>query len=214
MTNLQRHFPRGSTVDLRYILTDGQIEMCWPCRVVNDTDDLVALFIAAGSKYKANPKRTAAEKRAEPSPQVPTGEFVWRSDTLRLMFPGTAHSVWLFWTDGNHGRELSKYFINMEEPLRRTPLGFDTQDHTLDIVVQPDLSWTWRDEDELKNHVTEGFFSPDLANAARAEGICAIEEILRGSHPCLIGWQDWVPDKDWTIPVVSEQWASTSARRR
>jgi hypothetical protein len=127
------------------------------------------------------------------------------------MFPGRAHSVWLFWTDGNYGRRLSKYFINMEEPFRRTPIGFDTQDHTLDVVVQPDLSWTWRDEDELENHVVEGFFTADLANAARAEGISVVEEILRSAHPCLIGWPDWVPEKEWKIPAVSAEWASTPA---
>ena len=31
--------------------------MCWPCRVVEDRDDLVALFIAARSPYKAGSKK-------------------------------------------------------------------------------------------------------------------------------------------------------------
>jgi hypothetical protein len=160
-----RPFPRGSTVDLRYVLTDGRIEMCWPCRVVEDTDDLVALFIVAGSRFKADPKRTAAEKRARPGPSALTGDVVWRTDMLRVMLPGRSHSVWLFWTDGDDGRRLTKYFVNMEEPFRRTAIGFDTQDHTLDIVIQPDLSWSWRDEDELENHVSEGFFTADLATS-------------------------------------------------
>jgi hypothetical protein len=203
------HFPEGSAVDLRYVLTDGRIEMCWPCRVVQDSDDVVALFIAAGSTYRANPKRTAAEKRADPSPQAPTGEFVWRSDTLRLMFPGRAHSVWLFWADSDDERRISKFFINMEEPFRRTPAGFDTQDHTLDIVVQPDLSWQWRDEEELENHVREGFVTADLAVAARDEGTAAMQAILRNEHPCLIGWPDWKPNDSWEIPHVSAQWART-----
>ena len=56
----------GEAVVLRYVTTDGRIEMCWPCRVVEDRDDLVALFIAAGSPYKAGPKKTAAEKRRQP----------------------------------------------------------------------------------------------------------------------------------------------------
>jgi hypothetical protein len=205
----QKHFPEGSTVDLRYVLTDGRIEMCWPCRVVKDSDDLVALFIAAGSRYKANPKRTAAQKRAEPSPQAPTGEFVWRSDTLRLMFPGRAHSVWLFWADSDDGRQLSKFFINMEEPFRRTPAGFDTQDHTLDIVMHPNRSWEWRDEEELQNHIREGFFTADLAIAARDEGTSAVQAILRAEHPCLVGWPDWAPEDDWEIPQVSAEWART-----
>jgi len=207
MTVSQKHFPQGSTVDLRYVLTDGRIEMCWPCRVVEDSDDLVALFIATGSKYKADPKRTAAEKRAEPSPQAPTGEFIWRADTLRLMFPGRAHSVWLFWVGDDDERQLTKFVINMEEPFRRTPIGFDTQDHTLDIVVEPDLSWKWRDEEETENHVREGFFTAELAKFARDEGTSAIEAILKAEHPCLNGWTEWIPSPDWEIPVVSTEWA-------
>lgn len=87
------HRRPGEVVALRYVLTDGRIEMCWPCRVVRDDAELLALFIAAGSKYKAGPKRTAAEKRARPSPPVPPDEYLWRADTLRLMFPGRCHAV-------------------------------------------------------------------------------------------------------------------------
>jgi Protein of unknown function (DUF402) len=205
----RNQFADGSIVDLRYVLTDGRIEMCWPCRVIEDSEHLVALFIAAGSKYKANPKRTAAQKRADPGPPLPAGEFPWRTDTLRLMIPGRSHSVWLFWATNHNGRRLSRLFVNMEEPFRRTPIGFDTQDHTLDIVVQPDLTWTWRDEEELRNHVREGFFTTSLAKAARDEGLRVVEEIRRGAHPCMTGWADWVPEQDWAIPAVSENWAKT-----
>jgi hypothetical protein len=202
-------FAHGSIVDLRYVLTDGRIEMCWPCRVVQDSDAFVALFIAAGSRYKANPKRTAAQKRADAGPALTVSEFLWRADTLRLMIPGRPHSVWLFWTTNQDGRKLNKLFVNMEEPFRRTPLGFDTQDHTLDIVMQPDLSWTWRDEEELRNHIQEGFFTADLAQAARDEGLRVVDEIRRGAHPCTNGWADWAPEKGWSIPTVSANWATT-----
>jgi len=96
----------------------------------------------------------------------------------------------------------------MEEPFRRTPIGFDTQDHTLDIVVQPDLTWAWRDENEFRNHVREGFFTEGLAEAVREEGIRVLDEISSGVHPCLAGWTEWSPEKSWKPPVVSEQWAT------
>jgi hypothetical protein len=204
----------GESVALRYVLTDGRIEMCWPCRVVEDSDTLVALFIAARSRYKAGPKRTAAQKRASPSPPLPPDEYVWRQDTLRLMLPGRQHSVWLFWENGEngengeHGRRLNKCFVNMEEPYRRTPIGFDTQDHTLDIVVNPDLTWNWRDEAELQNHVTEGFFTPELAESIRAEGVRAIDEIRAGTHPCQLGWHCWMPAAG-DLPEIPSGWDTT-----
>jgi hypothetical protein len=200
------HRPTGETAVLRYVLPDGRIEIVWPCRVVEDRPDLVALFIAAGSRYKAGPKRTAAEKRARPSPALPPEEFVWRSDTLRLMLPGRAHSVWLFFEPEAKDLRLSRYFVNLEEPFRRTPLGFDTQDHTLDVIVNPDRSWRWRDEEELENHVLEGFFPRTLADAIRAEGTRVIDEIVSGTHPCLAGWSQWRPPLEWAIPTMPHGW--------
>jgi len=118
----------GDVVALRYITTDARIEMCWPCRVVEDSNELLALFIAAGSPYKAGPKRTAQAKRTAPRLDTPPDEYVWRNDTLRLMLPGERHSVSLSWgRDAGH-RRLLKFFVNLEEPYRRTEVGFDTQD--------------------------------------------------------------------------------------
>jgi len=190
----------GDVVVLRYITSGGRIEMCWPCRVVEDRDDLVALFIAAGSPYKAGPKKTAAEKRRLPRPTLPPAEYVWRTDTLRLMPCGGSHSVSMSWEVERGTRRLLKYFVNLEEPFRHTAIGFDTQDHTLDIEVTPALAWRWRDEDELANHVAEGFYTAELARAARAEGERVIDAIQRLDHECMRGWRDWSPPPEWQIP--------------
>jgi len=195
----------GDVVALRYITTDARIEICWPCRVVEDSDGLLALFIAAGSSYKAGPKRSAQAKRAAPRLDTPPDDYVWRNNTLRLMLPGQRHSVSLSWsTDAGH-RRLLKYFVNLEEPYRRTEVGFDTQDHTLDVEVSPDLAWRWRDEAELANHVTEGFYTPALAVAARAEGQRVIDGILRHEHVCT-QWKNWEPDATWQVPGLIGGW--------
>jgi predicted RNA-binding protein associated with RNAse of E/G family len=199
---------RGQVVALRYLTTDGRIEMCWPCRVVEDDERLLALFIAAGSRYKAWPKCTAAQKLSMPRAALPPDEYVWRRDTLRLMFPGRQHSVWLSWGNDGLSRTFRGYFVNMEEPFRRTPVGFDTQDHTLDIEVAPDLSWKWRDTEELAEHVRCRFYSADLASEVRNEGQRAIDDIVRGAHPCLDGWRSWQPDPQWQVPEVPAEWST------
>ena len=109
----------GDVVALRYITTDARIEMCWPCRVVEDSNELLALFIAAGSPYKAGPKRTAQAKRTAPRLDTPPDDYVWRNDTLRLMLPGERHSVSLSWSRDAGHRRLLKYFVNLEEPYRQ-----------------------------------------------------------------------------------------------
>jgi hypothetical protein len=52
----------------------------------------------------------------------------------------------------------------------RGPLAarLDTEDHALDVVVEPNGSWWWKDEDELTVAVEVGFFTP--AQAARISG--------------------------------------------
>lgn len=209
MAAINAHRRPGDVVVLRYVTTGGRIEMCWPCRVVADSDNLVALFIGAGSTYKAAPKRTAAEKRRHARPPLPPHDYLWRTDTLRLMTPGRSHSVSLSWAVEGGARKLSKYFINMEEPFRRTAVGFDTQDHTLDIEVTPELAWRWRDVDELSNHVAEGFYTAELAAAARAEGERAIEAVQRLEHVCTRGWPDWRPPPDWDVPQLLAGWDTT-----
>ena len=201
----------GDLAVLRYITTDGRIDFAWPCRVVEDRDDLVALFIAAGSVCKADPKQTAAQKLTAARPPQPTHDVVWRHDTLRLMAPGAAHSVWLFWEGKGPSRRLLRYFMNLEEPFRRTATGFDTQDHTLDVVVSPELECRWRDEEEFENHIRLGLYSPDLAVTARAEGQRVIDEIVSGTHPCL-RWAQWSPDAEWRVPVLPPAWHSAPWR--
>jgi hypothetical protein len=178
----------GDVVVLRYITTDGRIEMCWPCRVVEDRENLLALFIAAGSPFKAGMKATAAEKRRRPRTALPPHEHVWRNDTLRVMLPGSSHSVSLSWGPQAGQRKLLKYFINLEEPFRRTAVGFDTQDHTLDA---------------------EGFYTEQLASAARLEGERAIESMRRLDHECMRGWAEWRPPADWGIPPFTTGWDTT-----
>jgi len=104
---------------------------------------------------------------------------------------------------------LLKYFVNLEEPFRRTSIGFDTQDHTLDIEFTPALDWRWRDEQELANHVTEGFYTAELAAAARAEGERVIDAVSQREHECLRGWADWNPPPEWGIPAFVAGWDTT-----
>lgn len=199
---------RGQVAALRYLTTDGRIEMCWPCRVVEDNPALLALFIRAGSRYKAGPKRNAAGKLAMKQVPLPPDEYIWRTDTLRLMFPGRQHSVWLFWAEENSARRFSGYYVNLEEPFRRTAIGFDTQDHTLDINVTPELTWSWRDTESFDEHVKHRFYTKSLAGDVWNEAQRAVDEIVRGEHPCLKGWSDWQPDPKWTVPEIPSEWSS------
>lgn len=95
------------------------------------------------------------------------------------------------------------------EPFRRTAIGFDTQDHTLDVELTPELAFRWRDEQELASHVAEGFYTAALAAAARLEGERVIEDISRHDHECVRNWPDWSPPPHWGVPPLVAGWDTT-----
>jgi hypothetical protein len=68
----------------------------------------------------------------------------------------------------------------------------------LDIVINADQSWRFKDDDELDDCVRTGIFTSEQAAAIRAEG-----ERVAARLPELIptGWENWRPDPSW--PALS-----------
>ncbi|MEE8336677.1 MAG: DUF402 domain-containing protein [Dehalococcoidia bacterium] len=204
MTGSERRWQPGETVVLRYITRDGRPGMAWPYHVVEDRDDLLALHIPRGAIYKRWQPAPLAEVAGYRAARR-LNDTVWRRDMLRLMFPGQHHSVWLFWSEDGE-RRFSTYYINMEEPFRRTSIGFDTNDHTLDVVVTPDRAWRWKDEEEMTERVELGVYSAEFAEAVRAEGERVIATLERRGSPFSDGWEQWTPDSGWGLPELPEGW--------
>ena len=201
----QRRWNAGDTAVLRYLTRDGRPGMSWPFTVVEDREDLLALYLPRGALYKRFRRLPPEEARERGYARVLDDE-VWRRDVLRLMYPGAHHSIWVFWEHEDGERRHTSYYVNMEEPYRRTGIGFDTNDHMLDIVVTPDLEWRWKDEDELAERVRQGAHPADFADFIRAEGERVIEKIERRESPFGDGWPEWKPDPSWQTPVLPPEW--------
>ncbi len=177
--------------------------MSWPARIVEDREDLLALYIPSGATTKQ--WRAGRDSMGQPL----TRELVdipWRRDTLRLMYPGEHYSIWLSWRHEEDERVFHGYYINVEEPFRRTPIGVDTNDHTLDVVVLPDLTWVWKDEDQLAERAANGVYVPDFALRVRATAERALELLERREAPFDGTWTEWEPDPSWGIPELIEGW--------
>lgn len=201
----------GDTVVLRYIRrSDGQPGTAWPFMVVQDRDRLVALFLPQGTYYR----RWVSDTKSNFPGSVARGLFVEaraHADILRLMFPGRFHSVWLFWNASARERPFLGYYVNMEEPFRRTPIGFDTNDHTLDIEVTPELSWRWKDEALFDEMVELGRYSREFAGVVRSEAAQIIAAIEARGSPFGDGWEAWAPDPSWTRPILPAGWEEVPA---
>jgi hypothetical protein len=64
-------------------------------------------------------------------------------------------------------------------------------DHTLDIVVRPDLSWYWKDEDELQMALDKGAITMRQAGAVRAAGEEVVSLIEASAMPFDDTWRQW-----------------------
>ena len=170
-----------------------------PHTFVGEHDGRVLLYCRPGARGK-RPKHAFIE---DPE-QLVTGEWetvdhVWRTHhVLRITPLGRAHSIDLFWDED---WDFRGWYVNLQAPLRRSALGFDTRDHALDITVEPDGTWEWKDEDHLEQAVAIGLYSADEAAAIRAEGERVIAE-----HPWPTGWEDWRPNPAWPLPSLPDGW--------
>jgi predicted RNA-binding protein associated with RNAse of E/G family len=122
---------------------------------------------------------------------------------LSFAWPETPYSVLLWPTDD----ERRVWYVNLQDPLTRTPIGFDTVDHVLDALIELDRSsWRWKDEDELSDAVSTGLFSAEEAATFRSWGERAVERILRRDPPFDREWDRWRPDPAWRAPRLPAGW--------
>jgi uncharacterized protein len=194
-------FDVGGVVALREIYR-GRVWTARPWTVVRDEPELLALWIPGGTRTKV-PATTTGERLALQADDWVLVDNRWHSEgTLRLTTPGDAHSILLFWREWT----FRGWYVNLEEPLRRTPIGFDYLDHKLDLVIWPDGSWEWKDEDELDEAVAAGVLTPLDAREIRDEGERVLAQYEIGASPFRNGWEDWRPDPAWPVPVLPAGW--------
>jgi hypothetical protein len=185
----------GDTVALRGFWA-GALAWAFPHVVVHDTPELVALWLPAGARGLYPTSRDHAA--------LAPAERAWRAGgTLRLTPRGGAHSVDLYWSEAG---EFLGWYVNLQDPLVRGPIGFDTADHILDLWVRPDRSWEWKDEDELVEVEAQGFFDEREVAAIRREGERVVERVTAWAPPFCDGWEDWRPDPAWSVPALSDGW--------
>jgi uncharacterized protein len=188
----------GETALLRFVRY-GKVRWAVPHVVVEDSPELVALYLPVGAPAKA-PVWDGRPIRGQVDREWPMRDHVWHtSSELRLIRWDSAHCIELLWDPETWN--FKGWYVNIQEPVRRSQLGFDTDDLVLDVWVEDDGTWRWKDEDELEEAVRLGRFNRTQAAAIRAEGERVVAE-----QPWPTGWEDWRPDPEWPLPQLPETW--------
>lgn len=182
--------------------------------VIEDDPDAVVLFQPAGA-----PRKHRTGRRGGPGGRnmLPGG---WDGGYRDSAFPGPSsvrlhpvgarYSVIRTWDDA--AQEFRGWYVNLEQPWVRTPIGFDGRDDILDIRVADDLSgWEWKDADELDWSVDVGKVTPEYAKAVRQAGEDAAAQVAAGVWPFVgSAWDRYRPPSGWPLPTIPEGWTTTS----
>jgi hypothetical protein len=173
-----------------------------PTTVVEHTAKRVALWLAPGTLTIAPPGFHV------PVPRIRAGEWTheewrWYGGRLMLWEAGSSHSIYVSWSDDG---EFLGWYANLEAPWEASAPGFDATDHLLDVVIRPDRTWSWKDEDHLAEAVEVGLFTPEQAQAIREDGDRVIERLEAWTSPFDEGWESWRPDPKWPLPAIPAGW--------
>jgi hypothetical protein len=182
----------------------GKLWWACPAYIVRDTPELIALYWPVGTLTRSPVRRPTVQDELEN--RITLHDRNWTdNDVLSLNMKGAAHSVDLMWETGTH--KIRCFYVHLQEPLRRTRIGFDTMDQMLDIIISPDRTeWRWKDEDEFSEAEAIGVYSPSKVKSIRSEAERVIGMLNTNASPFCDGWEDWLPPAGWTIPKFPEGW--------
>jgi Protein of unknown function (DUF402) len=185
----------------------GKIRWAVPHRVVEATDRRLVLFLREGTPIKGPSNYDAKPYMPYPEQLTRGWEVVdrtWHTHHLLRIVPlGAAHEVNLFWTAD---WSFVGWYVNLQQPARLHALGYDTFDQQLDIVVAPDRSWRWKDEEEFDDLVAYNVLSGTEHAAVRSEGLRLVDAIERWDPPFSEGWEEWRPPDGWTHADLPVGW--------
>jgi hypothetical protein len=195
----RRAYRRPGEQIVRRDVWRGRPVVGWGGIVVSDTDDLLVLYMPEDSPLGFPPEDFFG------APHPWSGKDRWTGHgVLQLQRPGEMHAVWVFW-DGPE-RRLGAWYLNIQEPFRRSSLGFDTQDLELDIVIAPDGTWRFKDDEQLEGWVERGRWTVSEVEAIRAEGARLAAALEAGERWWSEEWATWSPDPSWRTPTLPAGW--------
>lgn len=189
--------------------------------VVDDTEQCLQLWLPAGTHRKVPaPPPTATGRERDPQ-GLPTEashrgvienlqrgdwthtDHVWDVSNLWILRPGSWYAIWVSWLPG--GEHLG-WYVNFQRPFRRTSLGIEAMDLMLDLVVEPDRSWRWKDQHEFDQLEQLNLLPADTIRHVRREAETVIVSIEDGIAPFCDPWPQWTPEPDWPIPALTSGW--------
>jgi len=132
-------------------------------------------------------------------------KFLWHTNRgLEISEPDKFYSIVLFWH--HESNEFLGYYINFQLPFKRSHCGIDTLDLDLDLVVEPDFRYQWKDVDDYQKTIEHGVIAPEWVMGIENAKPEIIQRIEQRNYPFDGSWLGWNPDPAWTPPKLPKNW--------
>jgi len=131
--------------------------------------------------------------------------YTWHTNRLLLLLePEKFYSTIYFWQH-EHNKFLC-YYINFQLPFRRSHGGVDTLDLDLDLIINPDFSYEWKDVEDYQKAIENEIISPEWIEGIEAAKQEIFEKLEKRQYPYDGSWLDWMPDPGWSPPKLPQNW--------
>lgn len=200
-------FAPGDVLVRREILR-GEVWFGCPTICVEDSPDLLALFLPTAPSsvsrvgevsVRAAPVAARRAHRLDGARQADAATARRGALGRRVLVRPAAH--------------LRRWYFNLQDPFRRTPIGVDTLDHELDLWWAADADrYVFKDVEMFAQRLVEGRY-PGQGEAIRAEGDRIAALLDAGERWWDESWSTWQPDPAWPVPHLPTNWAAIPPQR-
>ena len=181
-----------------------------PVIVVKDTPEEMCVTLLPGTECVApegylDGKDSAKRRWSFKDKDWKLENYAWRTNRLLILLePNTYYSTMFFWrADSN---DFLLYYINFQLPFQRSHCGIDTLDLDLDLIINPDFSFRWKDEDDYQKAIDHEVIMPEWTQAIEISKKEIFYKIEKRQYPCDGSWLNWMPDPDWLPPKLPKNW--------
>lgn len=199
----------GDVVSWRGIF-DKRVWHVQPTIVVKDSPQELILTLLPGTECVAEETYPKGKKNGNRRWDFKNSnwnleKYIWQTNRLLLIFePEKFYSTVYFWNNVSH--EFLCYYINFQEPFRRSAYSVDTLDLDLDIIIRPDLSFEWKDEDDYQKAIDDGVIFPEWIQGIEEAKKEVFDKLEKRQYPFDGHWLNWMPDPAWSPPRLPAGW--------
>ncbi len=198
-------------------IVNNKVWLAQSVTVVKDASTETILLLSPGAqcafpegywRWKRNKDFSNGTRWQEAkSGQFTLREFSWHTNRILIFLePEKYYSCFLFWD--HESNQFNCYYINFQLPYQRSHCGFDTLDLDLDIVIDPQYDWKWKDVDDYQEGIREGGIQNEWVKAIEQSQKEVFDRINSRRYPLDGSWLHWRPDSTWVPPKLPKNWRS------